>query len=370
VLGGIGVFLAIVFFVTAHEAGHFFAAKATGMKVTEFFFGFGPRLWSVRRGETEYGVKALPLGGYVKIVGMSALDEVDPADHGRTYREQAFWKKSLVVLSGVTANFVLAYLMIFGLALAEGRVVTDAAGDPVLSTRVAAVVETYEGVPTAAVEAGLRRGDQIVAVDGTPTPDWQALLAALEPAPGEQVALTVVRDGEQIELGATLGSKDGKGFLGFAPDFEREALGVLGAGAIAGEQIGRGVVFTFESFGRFFRLDTIRQLFGGLAGEEVPEDVRPVSVVGLVQIGSQVEEFGLANLVFLLAVVNVILGTLNVLPLYPLDGGHFAVALVEKLTGRTVDIRKLAPVAAVVVGLISLLGLVAIVLDIISPIDV
>lgn len=369
-LGGIGAFLAIVFFVTAHEAGHFFAAKATGMKVTEFFFGFGPRLWSVRRGETEYGVKALPLGGYVKIVGMSALDEVDPADHGRTYREQAFWKKSVVVLAGVTANFLLAYLMIFGLALAEGRLLLDADGDPIPSTTVAAVVEEYKEAPTAAAEAGLRPGDVIQAVDGMETPAWESLIAALEPSAGERVTLAVLRDGDTIELSATLGTRDGKGFLGFAPASLRESLNVIEAAAVAGEQVGRGVAFTFESFGRFFSFDTIRQLFGGLAGGEVPDEVRPVSVVGLVQIGSQVDTFGLANLVFLLAVVNVILGTLNVLPLYPLDGGHFAVALVERVTGRTVDIRWLVPVAAVVVGLISLLGLAAILLDIINPIDV
>ncbi|HIE22474.1 MAG TPA: RIP metalloprotease, partial [Acidimicrobiia bacterium] len=100
-LGGFAAAIAIVLFVTAHEAGHFLAAKAVGMKATEFFFGFGPKLWSFKKGETEYGVKLLPLGGYVRIIGMNPLEEVDPVDMGRTYREKKFWEKSIVVLAGV-----------------------------------------------------------------------------------------------------------------------------------------------------------------------------------------------------------------------------------------------------------------------------
>ena len=112
-LGGIGGIVAIIFFVTAHEFGHFLAAKAVGIKATEFFFGFGPRVWSFRRGETEYGLKLLPLGGYVRVVGMNPLEEIAPEDRGRTYREKPFWKKSVVVLAGVGMNFLIAYLMFF-----------------------------------------------------------------------------------------------------------------------------------------------------------------------------------------------------------------------------------------------------------------
>src|SRR5688572_24379149 len=116
-IGGLIAVVAIVLFVTAHEAGHFVAAKATGMKVTEFFFGFGPKLWSTKKGDTEYGFKGVPLGGYVRIVGMNPLEEVAPNDIGRTYREKKFWEKSVVVLAGVGANFLLAYIMFYGLVL-------------------------------------------------------------------------------------------------------------------------------------------------------------------------------------------------------------------------------------------------------------
>ena len=116
-LGGIAAFVALILFIVAHEAGHYFAAKATGMKVTEFFIGFGPRIWSFKKGETEYGIKPIPFGAYVKVVGMSALEEVPAEDLDRTYRVKPFWAKSLVVLSGVAANFFIAWLIFTGVAM-------------------------------------------------------------------------------------------------------------------------------------------------------------------------------------------------------------------------------------------------------------
>ena len=106
--------------VVIHEGSHFVAAKYFGMKATEAFFGFGPRLWSTKRGETEYGIKAIPLGGYVRIVGMNPFEEVAPEDEGRTYRENPFWKKSVVVLAGIASHFVVAAILMYGLTLAYG----------------------------------------------------------------------------------------------------------------------------------------------------------------------------------------------------------------------------------------------------------
>jgi membrane-associated protease RseP (regulator of RpoE activity) len=159
------------------------------------------------------------------------------------------------------------------------------------------------------------------------------------------------------------------GFLGFSPAVATEDISVFEAGWIGARQIGMAVGFTFESFGRILRFDSLGQLFGGISGGEIDPEIRPVSPIGIVQIGSQSAEFGVMNLVLLMAFVNVILGTLNALPLYPLDGGHFAVALYEKLTGRTADMRKLVPVALTVIGIIGVIGLLAIVLDIVNPID-
>src|SRR5690606_1249698 len=169
-IGGLIAVVAIVLFVTAHEAGHFFAAKATGMKATEFFFGFGPRLWSTKKGETEYGIKAIPAGGYVRIIGMNPFEEVAPADVGRTYREKPFWKKSVVVLAGVGMNFLLAFILFFGVILAMGI------SEPV--PVVADLVQTSGGEPVAAERAGLQVGDRIVAVDGVAYDEWPDLAAS------------------------------------------------------------------------------------------------------------------------------------------------------------------------------------------------
>ncbi len=366
----LGAFLsvaAIVLFVLAHEAGHFVAAKATGMKVTEFFFGFGPRIWSFKRGETEYGFKVIPFGGYVKIVGMSQLEEVPPEDVGRTYREKEFWKKSVVVLSGVAMNFLIAYVMFFGLNLAQGI--------PVPTNEVAVVVETLEGgAPSPAVEAGLAPGDVIVAIDGVPTETWEEVASTLAARPGERITLTILRGGQTLEIAATLAERRDpetgavRGFLGVGPTQVRESIGVTTAAGIAGRQVWASVGFTFQALGNLIRPENLSTLAGGLVGQDVPDEIRPVSPIGIAQLGAQTDQIGVANFIGLLASVNIILGTLNVLPLYPLDGGHFAVALYEKLTGRRADIRKLAPIAAMVIAFVAFLGLVAIVLDIVNPI--
>jgi membrane-associated protease RseP (regulator of RpoE activity) len=367
-IGGISGILAIIFFVTAHEAGHFVAAKATGMKATEFFFGFGPRLLAWRRGETEYGIKLLPLGGYVKIIGMNPLEEVDPADFGRTYREKPFWKKSVVVLAGVGTNFLIALVIFIGLFVVRG--VEE------VSSMVDVVVDEDGGAPTPAALAGIRPGDVIVAVNGEPTPGWLEIANTLAAHPGDEVALTIVRDGATLELTAVLAERfeastgETRGFLGIAPSIVARSVGPAEAIGLAGRQVGITVGLTFEILGRIVRPDSLARLAGTFVGQtDIPPEIRPVSPIGVGQIGAQVDEIGVASFVYLLAAISVILATINVLPLYPLDGGHFAVALYEKVTGRQADPRKLAPIAVAVILLVGFLGLVGIVLDIVNPID-
>ncbi len=367
--GAVGGVLAIVFFVTAHEFGHFLAAKLVGVKATEFFFGFGPRIWSFKRGETEYGIKAIPLGGYVRVVGMNPLEEVPESDLGRTYREQPFWKKTVVVLAGVGMNFLIAYLMFVGLLMING------VGE--VTTTLVEVIPTLEdGTESPAAAAGLEVGDKLIAINGTPTPDWTAVGEELSTRPGEEIALTVERDGELIELTPTLATLEDaetggeRGFLGVAPSLIVRKLGLWEASGSAGRQLGESVAVTFEVLGRIVQPGTLGRLAGVLVGNtDVPPEIRPVSPIGVGNIGSQVEEIGWASFLFLLASVNVMLGALNVLPLYPLDGGHFAVALYEKITRRAVNVRVLIPVAAIVITLVGFLGLIAIILDIVNPID-
>lgn len=357
-LGGIAAAIAILLFVTAHEAGHFFAAKATGMKATEFFFGFGPKLWSTKRGETEYGFKALPLGGYVRIIGMNPLEEVAPEDLGRTYREKKFWEKSVVVLAGVAMNFLIAFVMFWGLFVANGM------NEPV------PVVDTVVDDSPAAT-AGVEEGDRIVAVGDVEVTSWETATAALLAAGPGEVTITVDRDGEIVPIEADLAENEaipGAGYLGVSPEFENVPIGIFQGFAMAGEAVWGGIMDTFYSLYQMFRPSSLAQYFSVLGGDtDVPDEIRPVSPIGIVSIGSQADNA--AGFFGILAYINVILATINLLPLFPLDGGHFAVALYEKITGREANIRKLMPVAAAVVGTLFFLGFVAIILDIVNPIS-
>jgi membrane-associated protease RseP (regulator of RpoE activity) len=185
----------------------------------------------------------------------------------------------------------------------------------------------------------------------------------------------VERSGSIVELEATLGStnpvtEEAIGFLGVRPTLEDVSLSPIKAAGLAGETFWMLVTESVKAIGRLVHPASLADLGGALFGDtEVADEIRPVSPIGLVQIGSQAETVGIENLVFVLASVNVILGLFNVIPLYPLDGGHFAVALYERITRREADVRRLAPVAAAVIALMLFLGVVAIILDLSNPIS-
>ncbi len=357
-LGGLIAAFAIIFFVTAHEAGHFIAAKSVGMKATQFFFGFGPKIWSTQRGETEYGFKWIPLGGYVRIVGMNPLEEVAPADMGRTYREKKFWEKSFVVLAGVGMNFLLAFFMFYGIVLING------VPEPI--PVVSIVVED-----SPAAEAGLEEGDVIVAVNGSPVADWTDATIALGDAGPGPAEIVVERDGTPMTIDVVLVESEtipGAGFLGVAPEVPLKEVGPIEGIGLAGQLVWGGITDTFKALFNMIRPSSMAQYFGVFLGDtDVDPSIRPVSPIGIVSIGAQVENA--AFFISILASINVILATINLLPLFPLDGGHFAIALYEKITGRQADIRRLAPIAIAVVGLFAFLGFVAIILDVTNPIN-
>jgi len=357
--GGIAAAVSIVLFVTAHEAGHFFAAKATGMKVTQFFFGFGPKIWSTQKGETEYGFKWLPLGGFVRIVGMNPLEEVEPSDMGRTYREKKFWEKSVVVLAGVGMNFLIAFVLFYGLVLAEG-----VPAEP--STEVGLVVEE-----SPAADAGVEEGDVIVAVGPYEVIEWTDMTDALKTmGPGETTVI-VERDGSNVVLPVVLEPHEtipDAGFLGVSTVREVIDTGPIESIGYAGQLVWNSITETFSALFTMIRPSSLAQYIGVFAGNtDVDTEIRPVSPIGIVAIGSQADS--LTWFVGILAHVNVILATINLLPLFPLDGGHFAVALYEKVSGREADVRRLAPIAAAVIGVFAFLGFVAIILDVANPIS-
>ena len=178
--------------VTLHELGHYLAARQAGMKVTEFFVGVGPRLFSFRRGEVEYGIKAAPIAAYVRIVGMNDLEDVDPADEGRTYREKSYWARLRVVLAGPFVNFALGFLVLIVLYMSFG----------VATNRDWKVGQAQTG--SAAAAAGLQRGDVLVSLDGRPVTSFDAFGKVIRSHAGEPVTIVIVRDGVRRTIHTTV----------------------------------------------------------------------------------------------------------------------------------------------------------------------
>lgn len=187
------IVMALAGCIFMHELGHYLVAKRAGMKVTEFFIGFGPRIWSFKRGETEYGIKLIWAGAYVKIIGMSNLEEVAPADEKRSYRAQSFSKRMPVVLAGPAMNLALGFLLLFVVIAGFGK-----ASDT--QWKVSSVT-----VGSAAEQAGLQPGDRIVAFDGQEVSDFESLTSQVRAHSGTTVDLTVDRNGQEIVVPATLG---------------------------------------------------------------------------------------------------------------------------------------------------------------------
>ena len=186
----VGVILALPIIIFLHELAHFVTAKRSGMKVTEFFVGFGPRLWSVQKGETEYGLKAIPLGGYCKIIGMTNLEEVPPEDEPRAYRSKRYGPKVLVASAGSVMHFALALVLMFGVLVFAGQLPRRA------RTRRSSASSSPVRPPT---KAGLQKGDELVSVDGEPLEQWEDLRPMLLDRGGDTVTFTVERDGEQVD---------------------------------------------------------------------------------------------------------------------------------------------------------------------------
>src|SRR6266566_4454065 len=222
---GILIFvLALLFSIMLHEAGHFVTAKKFGMKVTQFFVGFGQTLWSRRKGETEYGVKAIPAGGFVKIVGMTELEDIDPADEPRSFRRQPGWQRIIVLAAGSFMHFVLAFVLLFALAIGIGlagagtSTTVGAIDTCVPSSLTSACKPSNPASP--AKRVGIRAGDKIIAVAGTPVRNWTQMGKVLRRQPaGTPVAVTVQRGGQQVTLHPSLAVIHGRqgSYLGVSP---------------------------------------------------------------------------------------------------------------------------------------------------------
>ncbi|OYN94645.1 peptidase [Enemella evansiae] len=425
-IGGAILFFALIMAsIALHEVGHMVPAKLFGVKVTEYFVGFGKTLWSFKRGETSYGIKAIPLGGYVKLIGMyppekktgkvrnsgtsanplaSLIDagreaewaDIDPADDGRFFYQKKTWQKLIVMIGGPLMNLILAFLIfwaVFGIfGVRQPQPVVGSVSQCIIPADRADQRTCQPGDPlTPAVAAGMRDGDRIVSFNGTPITDWEQLQNLIRDNRDQTAAIVVERDGQQVALtpvntvvnGVASKWDPGKtveaGFVGFYPRFEQ----VHGGPVMVVDQMTDMTVTTVVALSQFpVRVwNTATDMVTGQ-----PRDPNgPMSIVGASRAAGEISATDqliagdkVRFFLSLLGGVNLFVAVFNLVPLLPLDGGHILGAIIEgirrgaaKLFKRPdpghLDTAKMLPVAYAVFAFIALSGAVLILADIFNP---
>jgi membrane-associated protease RseP (regulator of RpoE activity) len=358
-------FSGLLFIILVHEAGHYLVARGFGFKVQEYFVGFGPRLWSFRRNDIEYGVKALPLGGYVKIAGMNPYEPVAPEDLSRSYGAKPIWQRTLTILAGPGSHFVVAAVLFASWLFFFG--------DPRTSVPVIGTVETtLNGHAAPAAAAGLEAGDRIVGVEDLRNPTPADLLDYTTSHVGEPLQFTIERDGEVLRFTITPeravvgGSTIGRIGILLGP----EKAGLVGAVAGGVKEVVRAIGASFDQIARLFGPQGIGRVFTLLFTDTPRTANDPASVVGIGQAVGQTGSAGdWGTVLYFLAFVTVFIGLINLVPLPPFDGGHIAVLAIEKIRGKTIDMRKLVPVSAAVMTFFVVFVLATIILDITKPLS-
>ncbi|MGA1407208.1 MAG: M50 family metallopeptidase [Ilumatobacteraceae bacterium] len=351
--------------VFLHEVGHFVTARRTGMKVTQFFMGMGPRIWSTHRNGVEYGVRALPIGAYVRIVGMNNMDECEPADEPYAYRSKSYPRKLLVISAGSLMHMVIALALFFGVFATAGRY--DETG------RVRVVYDAAEGSP--AERAGIQQDDVILSVAGQKVSTrYEFIVQIVDRDAGDIVDVVYERDGVQrtvtVELVANPRNPD-IGYIGLGTEsagyVRQSPIGAIGH---AFGDLGTTVV---DSVSGVFVVLNPRNIVDSVVSENPDPTTRPTTVIGATQFGGDVgESEGLKGILMMLAFVNVFFGVFNMFPLLPFDGGHVAIATYERIRSRRgkqyhADASKMVPVAVVVTVLMAMLFLTGSYLDIVKP---
>lgn len=374
-LGILAFVVALLLSVMIHEFGHYITARTFGMWVSEFFVGFGKRIWSVKRGETEFGVKAIPAGGYCKIEGMSPSDELPVGQEDRAFYRASSAKKLVVLGAGSFLHFVIGFVLLFTLFAGIG-------------TNQALPVISQVVTDSAAEAAGIQPGDEILSINGKKVTDWYKDVEVIRESKGKELTLVLDRNGEEISITAAgrLTDIDGtkRYVLGIVNDvgLKRSGLWVsLKNSAIVTKS------FLTESVKSLAKLpEKVPALWGATVRGEERDANGLVGVVGVARVSGEAVGSDkltpmerLATFVLIVASLNIFVGIFNLLPILPLDGGHMAVAIADeiraffaRLRGRPrpaqIDVTVLTPITMVVFVVLACLTLLLLVADVINPV--
>ena len=373
-LGIIAFALALLLSVMIHEFGHYLTAKRFDMKVTEFFLGFGKRIWSFTRGETEFGIKAIPAGGYCRIEGMTPRDVMPAGEESRAFFGASTTRKLIVLGAGSFAHFVIGFLLIFSIFFGVG-----------VNTLLSDVTRVSPN--SAAAAAGFLPGDKIVAINGKEVTDWYQDSRAIALSQGRQLTFTVERDGREISIAAapTYFESEKRYVLGVVTKIGNQREGFVSS---LTESAQATALLIRESVKALIALPTkVPQLIRQTFGNEERDPNGLVGVVGAARVsGDAVSSNKLNNterlgtFILLIASLNIFVGLFNLLPLLPLDGGHMAVAIADeiralyaRLRGKPrpagIDVNVLTPITMTVFVVLAVLTAVLLIADIFNPVS-
>lgn len=375
IIGILAFVIALLFSVMVHEFGHYLTARHYGMKVSEFFLGFGKRLWSTQRGETEFGIKAIPAGGYCRIEGMAPNDEMPEGEENRAFYKASSAKKLVVLGAGSFLHFVLGYLLLFTLFAGVGT-------NQVLPV-IGEVVKD-----SAAADAGIKAGDEVISINGLAVKNWYKDVEAIRNSGGKDLILGLNRDGQQITITATprLTEVDGT---------KRYVLGIINTVGIKRSGVLQSTSYAFTATKSFIQesaksLVALPSKVPALWGQTVRGEERDanglVGVVGVARVSGQavgdahlsISERA-ATFILIVASLNIFVGLFNLLPILPLDGGHMAVAIADEIRAlfarvrkrprpAAIDVTVLTPITMVVFVILASLTLLLLVADVINPV--
>ena len=391
IIGILAFVIALLASVMIHEFGHYITAKKYGMRVSEFFLGFGKRLWSFTRGETEFGIKAIPAGGYCRIEGMTATDVMPAGEESRAFFKATSGRKLVVLGAGSFLHFVLGFVILLTIFAGIGTSKPTNTISEISQCVPQSNSACKQGDPKSpALIAGLQAGDVITSLNGIPVNNWSKDVEIIRSSAGKEIAIEIERDGEVQNLSVVAATRvvDGKeyGFLGIVNEYvlvrDTPFTSIKNSALVSWDFIGSSAkaIVSLPS--------KIPALWGATVSGAERDPNGLVGIVGVAQVSGQaVSTEGLSNseriqtFLLIIASLNFFVGVFNLLPILPLDGGHMAVAIADeiraffaRIRGKArpdgINVNKLAPVTMVVFVLLAALTVLLLAADILNPVQV